>query len=138
MRMPPKPVLLYGAGAAPLLKASTSTLAPLTAGMPKLSAAWPERKLTMPILNVSCACAAPAHNAAAAPASARAAGCQDRLREVCLVMPCLLWVVPGRTFAAGGGGGRAPPASLTGAGGRRKIDYPEGRPHAPTCVTIAG
>src|SRR4051794_17101766 len=98
--MPPKPGLLYGAGAPPLLKASTSTLAPLTAGMPKLSAAWPERKLTMPILNVSCACAAPAHHAAAAPASARRKGCQDRLREVCRVMPCLLWVVPRRTFAA--------------------------------------
>jgi len=31
-------------------------------------------------------------------------------------------MVPGRTFTAGG---RAPPASLTGAGSRRKIDYPE-------------
>src|SRR5215207_220399 len=69
--MPPKPVLLYGAGAAPLLKASTSTLAPLTAGMPKLSAACPERKLTMPTLKVSCAATLPAHRAAAAAAANR-------------------------------------------------------------------
>src|SRR6187397_1041598 len=99
--MPPKPVLLYGAGAAPLLNASTRTLAPFTAGMPKLSAAWPDRKLTMPILNVSCACAPPAQKAAAAPASASAAGCQDRLREVCLVMPCLLWVGAGKNLRGG-------------------------------------
>ena len=67
-----------------------------------------------------------AFNKGAAPASASATGCQDRLREVCLVIPCLLWVVPGSTFTAGG---RAPPASLSGRGGRRKIDYPE-----PACV----
>src|SRR5213592_880879 len=74
--MPPKPGLLYGAGAAPLLKASITTLAPLTAGMPKLSAAWPDRKLTMPSLNVSCACAPAAH---AAPANASATARQNRI-----------------------------------------------------------
>src|SRR5512140_3860585 len=42
-----------------------TTLAPLTAGMPKLSAAWPERKLTMPILKVSWACAPDARKHAA-------------------------------------------------------------------------
>src|SRR5436190_16194212 len=63
--MPPKPGLLYGAGAVPLLKASSTTLAPLTAGMPKLSAAWPERKLTTPSLKVSCADAGAAANAPA-------------------------------------------------------------------------
>src|SRR5689334_5018173 len=75
--MPPKPVLLYGAGAAPLLKASTTTLAPLTAGMPKLSAACPERKLTMPSLNVSCACAAAAQ--ASAPVNESATARQNRI-----------------------------------------------------------
>src|SRR5687767_2086021 len=66
--MPPKPTLLYGAGALPALNASITTLAPLTAGMPKLSAAWPDRKLTMPILKVSCAWAVvPNRNNAAAP-----------------------------------------------------------------------
>jgi hypothetical protein len=35
--------------------------------MPKLSAACPERKLTMPILNVSCAMAEPAHMTHKAP-----------------------------------------------------------------------
>src|SRR4051812_4465831 len=59
MRTPPKPTLLYGAGACPLLKASITTLAPLTAGTPKLSAAGPERKLTTPSLKVSCADALP-------------------------------------------------------------------------------
>jgi hypothetical protein len=70
--MPPKPGLLYGAGAAPLLKASITTLAPLTAGMPKLSAACPDRKLTMPSLNVSWACAAAVQKATLANASATA------------------------------------------------------------------
>ena len=53
--MPPKPFLLYGAGALPPLKASSSVFAPFTAGTPKLSAAWPERKLTIPILKSSAA-----------------------------------------------------------------------------------
>src|SRR5687767_4829800 len=67
--MPPKPTLLYGAGALPALNASITTLAPLTAGMPKLSAAWPDRKLTMPTLKVSCACVVPIRHSAAAPTS---------------------------------------------------------------------
>src|SRR5450432_4345280 len=85
--MPPKPVLLYGAGAAPLLKASTRTLAPLTAGMPKLSAAWPDRKLTMPTLNVSCA-VAPVE--ASRVASANAQRCAVARAEDLFVMRCLL------------------------------------------------
>src|SRR5678816_4099785 len=86
--MPPKPVLLYGAGAAPLLNASTRTLAPLTAGMPKLSAAWPERKLTMPTLKVSWAGAAPAASRAARARALRTAtvGAEDLFVMRCLLM----------------------------------------------------
>jgi hypothetical protein len=69
MRMPPKPTLLYGAGAAPLLNASITTLPPFTAGTPKLSAAGPDRKLTMPSRNVSCADAFAANSAATASAA---------------------------------------------------------------------
>src|SRR6185295_2899238 len=98
MRKPPKPVLLYGAGAAPLLNASTSTLAPLTAGMPKLSAAWPERKLTMPTLNVSCAEAAPmASRAARATAPRRHT---VRAEELFNFMRCLLWFLGGTAAVA--------------------------------------
>src|SRR5450432_334298 len=99
--MPPKPVLLYGAGAAPLLKASTSTLAPLTAGMPKLSAAWPDRKLTMPTLKVSCAWVALDSVSPAAAATATAvADDQGRWRRVSGVMSCLLWTARGRWVGA--------------------------------------
>ena len=66
----------------PLLNASIITLAPLTAGMPKLSAAWPDRKLTMPSLKVSCACAPLATSSAAA--------ARNRVAWVGPVMSCLL------------------------------------------------
>src|SRR5689334_7828197 len=88
--MPPKPGLLYGAGAAPLLKASITTLAPLTAGMPKLSAACPDRKLTMPSLKVSCACAAAVHKAT--PANGTATARQNRIVDIA----DLLWAPRGR------------------------------------------
>ena len=58
----PMPTLMASA------PASMSALAPFTAGTPKLSAAWPDRKLTMPTLN-SCACTGadrPTANSAAA------------------------------------------------------------------------
>src|SRR5262245_34533211 len=60
MRTPAKPTVLDGAGAAPLLKASITTLAPFTARTTELSAAGPHRKLTTPSLNVSCAQPPPA------------------------------------------------------------------------------
>ena len=60
MVIPPKPRWSYGAGRfPPSFSISISSLPPFHAGTPKLSAAPPERKVTMPILNVSsAACAA--------------------------------------------------------------------------------
>jgi hypothetical protein len=68
----------------PLLKASSTTLAPLTAGTPKLSAAGPERKLTMPSLKVSCADALPAANRPPITSAAR------RLAWTAFMFPLLL------------------------------------------------
>src|SRR3954451_17285078 len=53
--MPPKPTLSKGAGAAPLLNWSMTYWAPLRAGTPKLSAAGPDRNVTMPRLKLSSA-----------------------------------------------------------------------------------
>ena len=50
-----EPDLLVRRGAAPLFSWSMTNWPPLRAGTPKLSAAGPDRKVTMPSLKVSCA-----------------------------------------------------------------------------------
>src|SRR3990167_10594305 len=76
--------------------------------MPRLSAAWPDRKLTMPTLKVSCACAPPAAHKAAAAASIRSAAPWRRMLFITIRLAILLSPVSRPNRALGGlGDGRA-------------------------------